>query len=728
MEALPETNASAEELTRQIEELKKKLEIVQANKQVAGPSTPSKRKQEGTMVIAVNTPSPKKRKLDNLYVLQPITSQNKAALVSKPNRPVLPEAPPPKPSNLLQNLARIHMKSTTATVEPVERSTGFTDAAVPSQEPARKSSAPERDNRLALVERLEPGPLEHKPPVDDPEFQLLEPYSGIRLTSRRLSHDLLQEHFTGRYYLSPSLLYSVIRPLPSNQGYDVPVAGDWITIAVIAKRGEIMFTNNTTVKDEDFSVGKDKGKGKEKEKPEERKKRYMSLKLVDFGTRGTGPKSKIRGDALLSMLLFEADSCSYADDGSTGSKGERLNIYKGGSGGAFEACMKLHEGAVIAILNPKIMKPFKRDMSTPHPTKNILAITPTSAQSIAIVGQSRDLGMCAAVRRDGKVCGDWCDKRIAEYCEFHIETAVKRNRAGRAEFTAGTSGMSTSNKARKPAFDPDRKWGLLPDESKVGGGSGSGEGTTYVISGHVISSSRPEYVEEKIGRGRAERLKRRREEEETEKMLNTVLGRDGDGVNPNSAAGAVRKAREVMKMLKGEKADKKGSSSDSAKEAGPAKKGYSAEAIKRIGFDPMAKSGRDEKTADTQRKLELLESLQKRPGEINLGPRPGPKIRSGIRLPTPQSKAITEKQQDSNSDSELEIELGPKLFGPGNRVSESHSKTIPEKQQEDDSDSDLEIELRPKILRTQVPAASHSNTILEKQQECGSDSDLEIEP
>jgi len=172
-----------------------------------------------------------------------------------------------------------------------------------------------------------------------------------------LSHNDLQEHFSGRYYVSPSLLYSIIRPLASNSGYDVPIPGDWITIGVIAKRGEIMFTNNVSQRDDDIEDPKDKkGKGKEKEKPEERRKRYMSIKLIDFGTRGHGPKAHIRGDALLSLLLFEADTCSEVSV--EGSK-RTEQIYKGGSGGAFEACMKLHEGAVIAILNPKIMKPFK---------------------------------------------------------------------------------------------------------------------------------------------------------------------------------------------------------------------------------------------------------------------------------------------------------------------------------------------------------------------------------
>jgi hypothetical protein len=41
--------------------------------------------------------------------------------------------------------------------------------------------APQRDDRLALIEDLEVGPIDHKPPFDDPHFEYLEPNSGIRL-------------------------------------------------------------------------------------------------------------------------------------------------------------------------------------------------------------------------------------------------------------------------------------------------------------------------------------------------------------------------------------------------------------------------------------------------------------------------------------------------------------------------------------------------------------------
>jgi minichromosome maintenance protein 10 len=181
----------------------------------------------------------------------------------------------------------------------------------------------------------------------------------------------LQDHLRGRYYLSPSLLYSAIRLLPDKQGYDVPVSGDWITIAVVAERGPLKFSRPPVTIGPDDGIekreddGKSRWKRKEKEREEMSKstgKKYVNLKLIDFGARSrssssaTGGKAIIRGDAFLSLLLFESDGFDVIknDDDIKPKK-----VYRGGSRGAFEALSKVKEGDVIALLNPKILKPYQ---------------------------------------------------------------------------------------------------------------------------------------------------------------------------------------------------------------------------------------------------------------------------------------------------------------------------------------------------------------------------------
>lgn len=162
----------------------------------------------------------------------------------------------------------------------------------------------------------------------------------------------------------------------------MPVAGDWVTIAVVAERGQVKVTKAPVGigREEDGSmdnngptefVGDGNGRlsfadkklvnAKHKD-PAPRKpsgKKYVNMRLVDFGARSrssaTGGKSTIRGDAFLSLLLFESDGY----DKIAGDDGRSEKVYKGGSRGAFESMSKLKEGDVVALLNPKILKPFQ---------------------------------------------------------------------------------------------------------------------------------------------------------------------------------------------------------------------------------------------------------------------------------------------------------------------------------------------------------------------------------
>jgi minichromosome maintenance protein 10 len=104
---------------------------------------------------------------------------------------------------------------------------------------------------------------------------------------------------------------------------------------------------------------KRKNRNDKKSGPPQRKGKYVNLKLVDFGSRvsssATGGKAAIRGDACLSLLLFESEVAERV----TGEDGKPEIFYRGGSKGAFEEMAKLKEGSVVALLNPKVLKPFQ---------------------------------------------------------------------------------------------------------------------------------------------------------------------------------------------------------------------------------------------------------------------------------------------------------------------------------------------------------------------------------
>jgi minichromosome maintenance protein 10 len=170
------------------------------------------------------------------------------------------------------------------------------------------------------------------------------------------------------------MLYSIVRLTSNRQGYDVPVDGDWVTIAVIAERGDISVSRGAKSGPDDQdgegangleTRSHEKLKGDRKQKrtrPTNNSgsggKKYLTLKLVDFGRRSSDPqtgKISIGGDALLNLILFEADNYSAENAG----EGAAGRVHKGGSGGAFENSAMLRAGAVIAVMSAKILKPFQ---------------------------------------------------------------------------------------------------------------------------------------------------------------------------------------------------------------------------------------------------------------------------------------------------------------------------------------------------------------------------------
>ncbi|KAJ7042899.1 hypothetical protein C8F04DRAFT_56377 [Mycena alexandri] len=362
---------------------------------------------------------------------------------------------------------------------------------------------------------------------------------------------------------------------------------------------------------------------------------------------------------LLSLLLFESDGWDTVPQ----DEGRPKRVYRGGSRGAFEEMCDLKEGDVVALLNPRVLKPFQRSNDTPHPTTNILAITPESASSIMIIGRAKDLGLCGAFKRDGKVCGSWCDKRVSDVCEWHVQNAVQQRRASRPEFSVGTSGMSTTARKQKPEYDPRRKGGLKPLNDASGG-------ATYVVSGHIVGGGNGAdsmFVSESIGREGQAKANRKLAAREDARVLKALQGRDNDGMK------AVMKAREVglakKDASKGGGKDKKKSASSTtqAASATPAsdtpakastKSAFSAQAIQQLGFDPTLKAGfRRHEDSDIKKKLAELDLIQSSRKEIVLTLKPGEKIRS-VRAPNPNPTPKPKKpfdlmHMDSDSDSDM---------------------------------------------------------------------------
>lgn len=165
-----------------------------------------------------------------------------------------------------------------------------------------------------------------------------------------LSHSEVQDCLYGRYYLRPSQIYSIARLSRDGQTYDIPVEGDWVTIAVVAERSEVRVsgTRDASDSEEEEDENKKKSSKKESKRRSRGPRKYINLKLVSLPPRTKA--SSMSGDAYLQLLLFQSDAIVMKDD---------KRVYRGGSGGAYEKWCNLAVGSVIAVVNARVLRPLK---------------------------------------------------------------------------------------------------------------------------------------------------------------------------------------------------------------------------------------------------------------------------------------------------------------------------------------------------------------------------------
>jgi len=194
---------------------------------------------------------------------------------------------------------------------------------------------------------------------------------------------MLQEHLSDRFYVPPSVLYSIVDPSRDGTAFTVPLDGDWVTIAVVAEQmGPVRTTKGGPAMGKEADSSGDEqgpqqqqqqqqpakgkagaGAGKKKWAPPAAVKKFITYRLVALPPRSSG-KSASQGDATVNLILFEADSCVPAKGGgggksNAGGGGGGPKVYKGGSGGAFEKFWNVKVGTVLAILNPRVLRPLK---------------------------------------------------------------------------------------------------------------------------------------------------------------------------------------------------------------------------------------------------------------------------------------------------------------------------------------------------------------------------------
>lgn len=196
---------------------------------------------------------------------------------------------------------------------------------------------------------------------------------------------------------------------------------------------------------------------------------------------------------------------------------------------AFDKFWKLTPGTIIAILNPLFMPPPRGKEATGK-----FSITLNSdADTVLEIGSARDLGFCKSVKKDGKTCDSWVDKRHTEFCDFHVNLTLQKTKSQRMEvnsmtFGKGQYGGGNNYDSKGSKFESIEKK-KLEEKTRYDRGSHS---QIYIGKSTASMLDDVDYDPDAFHRGstKEERMMRRVLAQEKERDLAKKLGAMGGGL------------------------------------------------------------------------------------------------------------------------------------------------------------------------------------------------------
>ncbi|KAG0036341.1 hypothetical protein BGZ82_004338 [Podila clonocystis] len=141
-------------------------------------------------------------------------------------------------------------------------------------------------------------------------------------------------------------------------------------------------------------------------------------------------------------------------------------------------------GDVVVIMNPKLLNQTER--------AGMLGVEVDDPGCLFTLGQSKDFGLCQAVKLNNEDCGRILDTRASMYCQHHIMMATNKHRNQRGSLIAGTSSIYDLNK--QPSSQTQARPMAQPRRTGASGASGasslmSSRETTYIFDDGGIGTS-----------------------------------------------------------------------------------------------------------------------------------------------------------------------------------------------------------------------------------------------
>ncbi|KAJ2961360.1 hypothetical protein NQZ79_g3373 [Umbelopsis isabellina] len=245
---------------------------------------------------------------------------------------------------------------------------------------------------------------------------------------------------------------------------------------------------------------------------------------------------------------------------------------------------RLQQGMVIGIQKPKVLRPTELDTTT--------GLHVDRVDNIFIIGWSKDCAQCEAYLRDGSQCSTVIDGRNGIYCEEHVMFAYKRSKNTRMELASGDVALeiraATESKTDQGRHVYRVQGGIVKTQkrsSAYGTKMVPQDNAAYVLDGGGIVTN---------SKTTTDLLSANYSKENKKELADFLSARNDFG------ARMLRQTTGFVNTL-----------DESAQESAKGGSAFSAEAIRRIGFNPDPSAGQLSRI-DKDQKSQAIDRLLRR--------------------------------------------------------------------------------------------------------------------
>ncbi|KAK9460114.1 uncharacterized protein V1516DRAFT_678990 [Lipomyces oligophaga] len=292
------------------------------------------------------------------------------------------------------------------------------------------------------------------------DIERYDPYSKIHLANRRIPSSEVDKAMIDVQAFTVSTIFAEIHP----PDYLLPDYADYAVFGIMARKSEVKYFKTP----EKFTKPAFQQYPAKISTQDEQKTISQAINEPNYGVKN-GHYNAFRK----TNVKAKQDLVDDTDEEQMKKKRyfiltltdlyTEIDVFVKGSD--LDKYFRIRQGDLVAIINPGILPSRASDAKFRAGTGFKLQAAGEPDNALLEIGRAKDFGLCKAITKKETPCKNWVNLKRTEYCEFHLELAVKRTSSRRADINKGTQMFSPKNRDGRMILTRNANGyeGLLPN-------------------------------------------------------------------------------------------------------------------------------------------------------------------------------------------------------------------------------------------------------------------------